>query len=304
MTRRYTTMDVFTDRIFGGNPLAVVFDAAGLGGAQMQAIAKEFNYSETTFVFPAQEPGHTARVRIFTACTEVPFAGHPNVGTAVALARELDRSGRRPEDEFVFEELAGQVRVRLHRENRAVTGAEITAPQGLSIGSAVTAAAAAECLSLAEPDIVVAHHPPQLISVGLAFLAVELATRDALGRARPNLAAHARVLPGIGTDGVFAYFREDTHGPLHARMFAPLDATIEDPATGSAAAATFALLAGLRPLPDEDRSWRLEQGVDMGRPSVIHGRTEKRRGVVTAVHIFGRAVPVMEGYLHLPGEGE
>lgn len=300
MPRRYVTLDVFTDRIFGGNPLAVVFDTAGLSTAQMQAIAKEFNYSETTFVFPPREPGHTAQVRIFTPCTEVPFAGHPNVGTAVALARELDATHRRRDQRFLFEELAGLISIRLHREDDVVTGAEICAPQALSIGPAVTLAAAAGCLSLPQGDVIALHHPPQLISVGLPFLAVELATREALARARPDLTAHASVLPQIGTDGIFAYFRADGAAELHARMFAPLDATIEDPATGSAAAATFALLADLRPLADEDLSWRLEQGADMGRPSVICGRTEKRHGVVTGVSIFGRAVPVMEGYLHLP----
>lgn len=300
MARRYATLDVFTDRIFGGNPLAVVLDATGLTTSQMQAIAREFNYSESTFVFPPREAGHTAHVRIFTTRTEVPFAGHPNVGTAVALARELDNRGQPHGDHFVFEELAGLVPVRLHREAGAVVGAEITAPKTLSVGSVVSAKDAADCLSLDSTDVVRKNHPPRVISVGLAFLAVELASRESLARAKPSLAAHERVLPPIGTDAVFAYVRGEGDRVLHARMFSPLDATIEDPATGSAAAAAIAHLASLRPGHDEAARWRIEQGADMGRPSIIQGYTETRGGIVTAVRISGRAVPVMSGQLNTP----
>ncbi len=299
MRRRYVTLDVFTDRIFGGNPLAVVLDAAGLSSSQMQAIAREFNYSETTFVLAPQQSGRTAHVRIFTPRTEVPFAGHPNVGTAVALARELDGCGKPHPDEFEFEELAGVIRIRLRRDNGVVTGAEITAPHTLSIGVAVSVGDAAECLSLSTSEVAVSHHVPKVVSVGLPFLVVELLSPNTLARASPSCAAHARVLPPLGTDGVFAYARGEREGQLHARMFSPLDATIEDPATGSAAAATIALLAGLRVKGDEDLSWTIVQGVDMGRPSLIQGRTE-RRGTVVSVSIYGRAVSVMDGYLDLP----
>jgi trans-2,3-dihydro-3-hydroxyanthranilate isomerase len=300
MQRRYVTVDVFTKRVFGGNPLAVVLDAEGLTTSQMQAIATEFNYSETTFVLPPRVVGHTAHVRIFTARTEVPFAGHPNVGTAVVLARELEGKGSPPIDRFVFEEAAGLVPIRLLREGGTVVGAELTAPEPLSVRSSLSVDDLAACLSLAATDIGIATHPPQVISVGLPFLVAEITSRDALRRAKPNSLAHERVLPSIGTDAVFAYVRGTVEGELHARMFAPLDATVEDPATGSATAATIALLATLRPEPDGEIVWRVEQGVDMGRPSLLLGRTEKRGGLVTAVHVAGHAVPVMHGLLHLP----
>ena len=300
MQRRFVTVDVFTEQMFGGNPLAIVLDAEGLSTAQMQAIATEFNYSETTFVLPPREVGHTAHVRIFTARTEVPFAGHPNVGTAVVLAREREAKGNRPIDRFVFEEAAGLVPIRLLRDARTVVGAEFTAPEPLSARSFVSADDVAACLSLTPADICVTAHRPQVVSVGLPFLVAELTSRDALRRAKPNSLAHERVLPPIGTDAVFAYVRGTGAGDLHARMFAPLDATVEDPATGSATAATIALLATLRPERDADIAWRVEQGIDMGRPSLLLGRTEKRSGLLTAVHVAGRAVAVMHGLLDGP----
>lgn len=294
--RRYVTLDVFTQRCFGGNPLAVVLDARGLTKPEMQAIATEFNYSETTFVFPPREPDHTAQVRIFTSRTEVPFAGHPNIGTAVALAGELEAQGSRPPERFVFEEAAGLVPIRLLRDGGgAVVGAELTAPERLYVGSTIPVADAAATVSLSPGEVVTSTHSPQVISVGLPFLVMELASRDALRHAKPDAAAHERVLPPIGTDAVFAYVHGSEPGDLHARMFAPLDATTEDPATGSASGATIALLAQLQPEPDADRPWRIEQGVDMGRPSLILGRTQKQGGVVTAVHVAGYAVHVMRG---------
>lgn len=296
-TRSYVTVDVFTRRLFGGNPLAVVFDAQGLTTAQMQAIATEFNYSETTFILPPKDPRHTAQVRIFTARTEVPFAGHPNIGTAVALARELEARGGPPPERLVFEEAAGLVPIRLLREDGAVVAAELTAPEPLSVGPEVPVEDAAACASVVREEIATATHSPRVISVGLPFLVMELTSRDALRRAKPNAIVHERVLPVVGTDAVFAYVRGSEAGHLHARMFAPLDATIEDPATGSAAGATIALLTQLRPEADADLTWSIEQGVDMGRPSLILGRTEKRAGAVTTVRVAGHAVPVMRGTL-------
>src|SRR5450631_2813001 len=132
MKRRYVTADVFTDRMFGGNPLAVVLDAAGLSAAQMQSIALEFNYSETTFVLPPDDPAHTAKVRIFTPRTEVPFAGHPNVGTAFVLARAGRFAAAAAEGTFFFEETAGLVPLKLLREGGVIVGAELRAPEALS----------------------------------------------------------------------------------------------------------------------------------------------------------------------------
>jgi trans-2,3-dihydro-3-hydroxyanthranilate isomerase len=239
-------------------------------------------------------------VRIFTARTEVPCACHPNIGTAVVVARELEATGHRSIDSFTFEEAAGLVRIRLLRDGDTVVGAELTAPRPLSIGSSASVEDAAACVSLPEADIITTHHVPQVVSVGLPFLTVELASRDALRLARPNLAAHERILPPIDTDAIYTYCRGSSDTELHARTFAPLDASLEDPATGSATAATIALLAWLRAEMDADIAWRVEQGVDMGRASVLLGRTQKRGGIVHAVHIAGRAVPVMHGWLNVP----
>jgi trans-2,3-dihydro-3-hydroxyanthranilate isomerase len=299
MQRRYVTVDVFTDRIFGGNPLAVVLDTQGLNAAQMQAIATEFNYAETTFVLPPADTKHTAHVRIFTPRTEVPFAGHPNVGTAFVFASEREGKGGLPLDELVFEEAAGAVPIRLIREGGTVVGAEFTAPESLTVGPRVSAPDIAECLSLAAADISLANHPPQVLSVGLPFLVTEITTRDALRRAKPNALTHERVLPPIGTDAIYCYCPGATPQEIHARMFSPLDGIVEDPATGSAAAATIALLAALRPESDGQMSWRIHQGVEMGRGSLISGRSEKRNAAVAAVHIGGLVVQVMSGVFDL-----
>jgi trans-2,3-dihydro-3-hydroxyanthranilate isomerase len=296
--RRYVTVDVFTAAVFGGNPLAVVLDAEGLQTAQMQSIAAEFNCSETTFVLPPREKGHAAQVRIFTPRTEIAFAGHPTVGTAVVLAREFEARGASPPADLVLEEGVGPVSVRLMRSGGVVTGAEFQAPRALELGPHISAEDAAACLSLPAADLC-PDMLPRVLSVGLPFLVVAVASREALRKAKPSVAAHERVLPPIGTDAVFAYAPGDAAEELHARMFSPLDSIVEDPATGSAAAATLAFLAAQRPARDAEIAWRITQGVDMGRPSLILGRTIKRDGVVTAVHLGGQAVAVMRGSLDI-----
>jgi len=314
MQRRYVTTDVFTDRLFGGNPLAVVLDAGGLTDTQMQAIAREFNYSETTFVLPPQAAAHTAQVRIYTPRVEVPFAGHPNVGTAFVLARERARQGLADVGQFVFEERAGLVPITLLRErgtgaasapaSGAVIGAELRAPEALSRRSVVSPQSAAECLSLPVSAIATNRHAPQVVSVGLPFLVVELNSREALRAARADVAAHEALLPLDGADCVFTYVREaptaaDGSIVLHARMFAPLDGVPEDPATGSATAATIALLAALEGSARAEQQWRINQGVDMGRPSLLLGRTVPGTDGTMAVYVGGRCVAVFEGGLEI-----
>ncbi len=189
--RRYVTADVFSDCMFHGNPVAVLLDAEGLSAAQMQAVAREFNYIESTFVLAPDDPDDTARVRIFTPVREVPFAGHPNIGTAFILAHEA--AGRRepPLRRVIFEEAAGLVPIDLLWENDVLVGAELTCPEPFSRRGQVTVEQAAACLSLDPTDIRTADHLPLVVSVGLPFLAVELASRDALRRARPDKAAYA-----------------------------------------------------------------------------------------------------------------
>src|SRR5215475_3363834 len=205
MQRRYVTVDVFTDRAFGGNPLAVVLDSVGLSTEQMQAIATEFNYAETTFVLPPRDPAHDAEVRIFTVRSEIPFAGHPNVGTAFVLAYRAERAPER----LQFEEKAGLVPVQILKTSGKVTGAELTAPQPLKrLNTRVDAEQAAACISLSAADIRTDRHAPHVISVGMPFLAVEVTSRDALRRAKPNAEAFARTFPCEGSDAIFFYTRD------------------------------------------------------------------------------------------------
>jgi trans-2,3-dihydro-3-hydroxyanthranilate isomerase len=304
MQRRYITVDVFTDRAFGGNPLAVVLDAGGLSTAQMQAIASEFNYSETTFVLPPQDSAHDARVRIFTVRAEIPFAGHPNVGTAFVLATQATK----PPARFLFEEGAGLVPVEILKEEDRAVGAELTAPQPLHKLTQFSAEQAAACISLSAADIRTDRHPPQIVSVGLPFLVVELTSRDALRRARPEAAAFAGAFPCDRSDAVYLYTRDvppaEKTSDLQARMFHPGSSGLsEDPATGSATAAAAALLADLSGERDAELSLRIGQGVDMGRPSLLLTRVLKANGAITSAHVGGACVQMMEGSFRLAGEG-
>jgi trans-2,3-dihydro-3-hydroxyanthranilate isomerase len=249
MPRRYVCVDVFTEVAFEGNPLAVVLDGDGLDSATMQKIATEFNYSETTFVLPPVDSANNARIRIFTPTTEIPFAGHPNVGTAIVLAREWLSQGKPlPQDStFLFEEIAGVVPVRLDisAESGEVMSAELTAPKPLAVGPTISCEDAALCLGLDAADVETSVHGPTVASVGLPFLLVELKTRAALAQARGAEAEeqHRRILTPAGTDGVYCYYRDRNGNNLHSRMFAPIDKVFEDPATGSATVALVALLA-------------------------------------------------------------
>src|SRR5258708_31743355 len=304
MERRYITVAVFTDRAFGGNPLAVVLDAGGLSTAQMQAIAREFNYSETTFVLPPQEPAHDAQVRIFTVRSEIPFAGHPNVGTAFVRATQAER----PRARLQFEEKAGMVPVEILTEQGKVVGTELTAPQPLKRLSNLSAEQAAACLSLSAGDVKTDRHAPQIISVGLPFLAVELTSREALRRARPDAAAFAKTFPCDGSAAIYLYTRDVPAGEkpcdLQARMFHPgASGLSEDPATGSATAAAAALLADLDPAREGELKLRIGQGVDMGRPSLLKTRVRKQNGAVASIHVGGGCVQMMEGTFRLKGEG-
>jgi trans-2,3-dihydro-3-hydroxyanthranilate isomerase len=291
MLLRYHTVDVFTRTRFGGNPLAVVLGADGLSTEQMQAIAREFNYSETSFVLRPSDPRHTAEVRIFTPTVEVPFAGHPNVGTAFVLA-SAGVAGMR--DEFIFEEKAGLVPARIIREGDLVKQVQLAAPQPLRIGQAFDAGAVAECLSLTTADVLCDRHPPRVASVGLPFVVVEVANRQAVARAKANKAGFTKVLPGDGADAIYLYCRElderDGAVDFTARMFAPFDNLPEDPATGSATAATCALLASLE--GEASRRFEVAQGIDMGRPSLIAIEVTPE-----AVLIEGACIPVMSGQL-------
>lgn len=296
MRYRYYTCDVFTDIRFGGNQLAVLPDAQGLSDTQMQQITREFNYAETTFVLPP-EAGHTRRVRIFTPACEVPFAGHPNIGTAAMLAahRELGPIGGKAE--VTFEEQAGVVRIVLERRGDRFW-CELTAPEPLSLGKPVPVAAVAAAASLDGADILTTRHQPHSASVGLGFLMAELRDVDTLQRARPNIAGLDRLRgPDIGEPYLHLYVRTRDGFDLRTRQFSSSDPMLEDPATGSANAALAGLLAHYDQAETADFRWRIAQGVEMGRPSVLEARAEKRGGQVVNVWIGGESVAVAEGFL-------
>jgi trans-2,3-dihydro-3-hydroxyanthranilate isomerase len=297
----FVTVDVFTEHRFGGNPLAVFPDARGLSDAQMQALAAEFNLSETTFVLPPDNPQHHARVRIFTPRTELPFAGHPNVGTGYVLARRDPN----PPEHLVFEELAGLVRVHIQRDAaKQITGAQISAPRALSIDIAVPTDVIAACAGVSEDDVLTTAHTPLVASVGTSFVIAELASLEALSRASPDLAAFrdaAERFPGTGARfSLHLYVRVDGDATrLRARMFGPLVGVLEDPATGSANAALAALLTSLAPGENVDLTYDIAQGVEMGRPSRIVATARKTaEGPVTAT-VAGSCVPVLKGAVEL-----
>jgi len=300
MKLRFVTVDVFTNRRFGGNPLAVVLNPKDLETAQMQQIASEFNLSETTFVLPPRDLKHTAEVRIFTPRAEIPFAGHPNIGTAFVLARLGEIYGRAVGDTLSFEEQAGLVTVEIQREGDAATGARLTAPQDFTRGPELPAHVVAACCSLNSEDINSEHHAPCIASAGLPFVFAELTSRTRLAAATPQTHVMADHVPMNLAGGIYLYTRaEESEIDYQARMFAPLHGITEDPATGSANVAAIGLLAALHPESDIRLTKTISQGVDMGRPSLLVTEAEKRDRRVIATHISGSCVSMTEGTLNL-----
>jgi trans-2,3-dihydro-3-hydroxyanthranilate isomerase len=307
MGYRFLTCDVFTDRRFGGNQLAVLPDASGLTDAQMQQITREFNYSESTFVLPSSN-GSTRKVRIFTPAKEIPFAGHPNVGTAFVLASIGDLGEIGGETTVTFEEQAGAVPVVIHRHARGFR-CVLSAPEKLSVGATLDPAVIASAISVPPSDIVTTTHPPQVASVGLPFVFAEVRDRGVLAKARLNMAGFDAVkAEGVHPDILF-YARtgapatrslrrgvdSDDEVDIRARMFAPYDGVMEDPATGSANCALGAMLAGYDPQRDGTITYRIAQGVEMGRPSLLIAEADKKAGHVVAARIGGDSVMVSEG---------
>jgi trans-2,3-dihydro-3-hydroxyanthranilate isomerase len=285
----FQTVDVFTDRKFGGNPLAVIPDAQGLTGERMQSIAAEFNLSETTFVLPPRDPKNTAHVRIFTPRSELPFAGHPNVGTAFVLAR----MGRTSGDRLVFEEAAGPVPLDLTREGGSGVAARLAAPQPLSLLETVSPEIVAQAVGLKASDIV---GEPVIASTGATVLFAELQSRETLKRANGNTEVFRQHLPMERAIGVHLYV---TAPEIQTRMFAPMFGVPEDPATGGANVTLIGLLALSDPRPDATLSRTIGQGVDMGRPSVLEATAEKKAGKVVATYIGGRCMPMLSGTIEI-----
>jgi trans-2,3-dihydro-3-hydroxyanthranilate isomerase len=294
MSHRFLLVDVFTEHAFGGNQLAVFPDADGIPDALMQAYARELNFSETTFVLPPRKPGHTNRIRIFTPTMEVAFAGHPNIGTAVVLAKEQSGGA------FVFDEDVGTVRI-----TASIDGdrgfAELTLERAAEIRPAdIVPARLAAMLSL--PIDSIGPLPAFFAGVGLPFLIVPLKDPASIAATRLDPGILETVLPP-GSWSRDAYIVAGDFAPgghLKARMFAPADGVPEDPATGSAAAAFAASLADALPDADGHFAWTIEQGAEIGRPSLISVSVEKRAGTVASVRVGGSAVIVGEGQFNRP----
>jgi trans-2,3-dihydro-3-hydroxyanthranilate isomerase len=288
-TFAFVTVDVFTDRRFGGNPLAVFPDARGLSDADMQALAAEFNLSETTFVLPPADPNNTARVRIFNRRHEMPFAGHPNVGTGWVLAKQ----GRARDGVLRFEEIAGLVEIEAGPD--AVT---IAAPQPLSLGPEMPVELLAACVGLAADDVITTAHRPVSASVGNSFVLAEV-TGEALTRAAPDIGRFreaAQSYTAMGPNRLPLYLYAHDGARIRTRMFSPLSGTIEDPATGSAATPLAALLLSLT--KENERRYDIVQGVEMGRPSRLSCSARRAADGIRA-KVGGTCVPVLEGTVEL-----
>jgi trans-2,3-dihydro-3-hydroxyanthranilate isomerase len=284
-TFSFVTVDVFTDRRFGGNPLAVFPDARGMTDAEMQSLAAEFNLSETTFVLPPADKANTARVRIFNRKSEMPFAGHPNVGTAWVLR---DRGSK-----LRFEEIAGLVEVEI-----ADGKPTIAAPQPLQLGAEMPAELLAGCVGIASSDVVMKNHKPVLATVGNSFVVAEV-TGDALTRAVPDLGrireAH-KIYDATGPGRLPLYLYAHDGERVRTRMFSPMSGTVEDPATGSAATPLAALLLSLK--KDAEHKVTIVQGVEMGRPSLLLCTARRAADGIRAT-VGGGCVPVLKGEVSL-----
>ena len=295
MKYHYFICDVFTEQRFGGNQLAVLPDAQKLSDWQMQQVAREFNFSETAFVLPA-ETGHTRKVRIFTPTTEIPFAGHPNIGTAFVLA-ETGALGKEIPDTVLFEEKAGLVSIEIQANLDSPTSFELKAPQVLTLQEFPAIRSVAKALSLRENEIVVTTHAPTVASVGLPFLFVEVLDLSVLSQVRIDMAGFDRLLVEGAVPYVHVYTPKTGSTDIQARVFAPLDGVAEDPATGSANCALAALLSHHRSERDGEFSWCVFQGIELGRPSALRIRARKENGCVVASWVGGTCVMISEGWI-------
>lgn len=290
----FATLDVFTDNRFAGNSLAVVFDADGLETATMQAVAREFSHPETVFVLKPKAAGSTAHARIFTPVLEMPFAGHPTVGTAVALALR-----RNAGSDVVLEEKIGLLKCRVQTKGADHGRATFIIPALPSdAGAAASREAIAAALGLATDDIGFDGHQPSKWSAGVTFTFVPLRNIAAVRRCRIIDAQWDAAFAGAGAY-IFNHETEDEGSDFHARMFAPGFGVREDPATGSAAAAFAGFCAKSFSLGDGDHRFVIEQGFEMGRPSLIELSLTMQGGAMVSASVGGPALIVTEGEIKI-----
>jgi trans-2,3-dihydro-3-hydroxyanthranilate isomerase len=301
---RYCTADVFTDQPFGGNQLAVFPNARDIPEHRLLDVAREFNYSETTFVYPPDDAAHTRRVRIFTPAGEIPFAGHPTVGTAHVLAAIGDIPLAGETTDIVFEEKVGLVPVRIRAAHGNPVFAQLTTAQLPEAGPPPPSREAlAAVLGLETAELLNDAWAPQALSVGLPFLYVPLRDRAAVARARVKLDVWERTLVGSWAPELFVFAAggERPGTDFHARMFAPGINIPEDPATGSACAALAGYLTPRDPRRSRDGTlrWVVEQGFEMGRPSMLAVEAEVADGQLTAVRVGGATVMMSRGTMEI-----
>lgn len=301
MVLTYYILDVFTERPFGGNPLAVVMDADRLTNTEMQTIAREFNLSETVFVLKPALPGHTARIRIFTPTREIPFAGHPTLGTAILLAELRTHTVNGESDAIIaLEEEAGSIRVGVRLRNGAPAFGEFDAPKLTSVPEELAQPEEiSAAIGLIPTEIGFENHKPMLLRGPSVFAYVPVANLEAMAKLRIAPSHWARAFTDRGTDGVYCYTRQcvRTQSSFHARMFAPDIGVPEDPATGSAAIGFAHVIQAFDQGPDGAIKRTIEQGLEIGRPSTIQLISTVVRGKLESVRIGGAAVRVAEGKL-------
>lgn len=311
MPYKFHTADVFTDTQFGGNQLAILPDARGLTLEQMQSITREFNFSETVFVFPPENPANTRRLRIFTPGLELPFAGHPTVGTAFVLAAtgEIPLTG--DETRIVFEEGVGPVKVLIKSKEAKPFFTELSPAKMPERGpETYDSGTIARALSLDPEDIATdGNYSIEGFSAGVPFVFVPIRSIEALGRARPRLDVFERALKGSWSPDVYLFCEKDDsasrngvsngNAVLQVRMFAPLLGVLEDPATGSAAAAFAGYLTQRSTRRNGTLCYTVHQGVEMGRPSKLFVEADVADGEVKAVRVGGSSVLVSSGSLHV-----
>ena len=303
MNLRYTTLDVFTNRPFGGNPLAVFCDQPELPDALMQTIAREFNLSETVFIVPPRDARALRRLRIFTPGRELPFAGHPTIGAVHVLVESGIADIRGSAGAFALELEVGLTPITVQRRSEGPPFLQLTTARlPESRGTAPSRAELAKILSLSESDIVSDRDFAQAYSCGVPYLMVPVRDRAALAKAQPDTAAWKQVLRGAWTQEAYVFSRDPElpGSDLRARMFAPEFGIMEDPATGSAAASIAGYLAARESIRTGTLRWVIEQGFEMGRPSLLHVEADVSDGKVVAVRVGGTAVPMREGTLAIP----
>jgi len=305
MRYRYLTADVFTDRVFTGNPLAVFPNAAGLSTEQMQRIANEFNLSETVFVLPPERSSDAShRLRIFTPKRELVFAGHPTIGAAIVLATIGDIVMPEAETRIIFEEGVGNVPVLIRKTDSDPGFAQLTAAQPPEFGPPLPPRAhLAQMLTLDVADIT--HDdalPPQAVSVGFPFIMIPINTTEAVSRVRLNLAVFDELFRDFWANTVYIFgpAAPTSDADYRVRLFAPEMGIAEDPATGSAAAAFAGYLATHNDTTDGTLRWALEQGIEIERPSRLYIEADVNGGVVAAIRCGGHAVLVSEGAIEVP----